>query len=63
MNNKTKKRYEKMASRLEQAAYKTFAKLHPVECYDENPEKFCDLIRQNSKLTNEEIKKIIDSYR
>ena len=48
----------------EQAAFNTFARLHPVEAYDSDPVRFCNLIRETTPtMTDEEIKEIIEEVR
>lgn len=44
-------------------AFETFARLHPLEAYDQNPQRFCEFVRRktgNGSLTNDEIKTMID---
>ena len=44
--------------------FKTFARLHPIEAYDYNPEMFCIFMREEGySLTDEEIKKVVDETR
>ena len=68
LENLGKKRGGKqMKPDYEQAAFNTFARLHPVEAYDSDPVRFCNFVRENNTiavmLTDEEIKEIIEQTR
>jgi Ca2+-binding EF-hand superfamily protein len=44
--------------------FDVFAKLHPIEAYDLNSEKFCKFMkRKGFKLSNTEIEKLINESR
>ena len=48
----------------EQIAFKVFARLHPVEAYDSDPDRFCKFVREATPtMTDEEIKEIIEETR
>lgn len=50
----------------EAEAFETFARLHPVEAYDQNSHRFCEFARaevNNPNLSDEEIKSRIDEIR
>lgn len=43
--------------------FKIFARLHPVEAYNSNPDGFCRFMREDGYgLTDLEIKELINSY-
>jgi hypothetical protein len=55
---------EKRAVELNQSAYETFAKLHPVEAYDLDPVRFCAFVRTlKTDLSDDVIKVEIDKQR
>jgi|AntAceMinimDraft_10_1070366.scaffolds.fasta_scaffold49117_2 hypothetical protein len=44
--------------------FKIFAKLHPVEAYDHEPDDFCKFMREEgNNMTNKQVKEFIDSNR
>lgn len=55
---------DEMSEMHDWEAYKTFARLHPVEAYDSRPDDFCKFIREECcDMTDEQIKEIVDSSR
>jgi hypothetical protein len=49
---------------MEEEMFSTFARLHPVEAYDYNPEAFCKFMREEGyNMTDEEITKLVDETR
>ena len=49
---------------IEYEAFKTFAKLHPIEAYDLEPIKFCNWMRSEGyNLTNEQIETLVNETR
>lgn len=48
--------------RYTKEAFKTFAQLHPIECYKLNQRRFCNYMKKMGyNLTNNEIKQLINS--
>ena len=49
--------------RFDKSAFQTFAELHPVECYELNPKRFCNYVRKsrNVKISDNMIKLLIES--
>lgn len=55
---------EKAELMVDNEAFKTFARLHPVEAFDLNKEQFCDFMRDEGRdLTNLQIESLITESR
>jgi predicted component of type VI protein secretion system len=55
---------EEKAVELDQSAYQTFARLHPVEAYDQDPMRFCEFVRTlKADMSDDAIKAEIDKQR
>lgn len=60
-----KKVNELVDDKSENEAFETFAKIHPIEAYDYNPQRFCEYFRKriDDDYTDKEVEEFVNEQR